>query len=235
VSRLACRTWRSHWLGDVGRMTRQVEALVFDLGGVLIDWDPRHLYRKLFDGDEAAMDQFLREIATQDWNGEQDAGRSWQDAVDALVAIYPDLRDLIAAYDERWDEMLGGPIEGTVGILADLRRAGVRLMALSNWSAEKFPIARERYEFLGWFETIVVSGEVGIAKPDPRIFRHLLEATGLAAASTVFIDDSAPNVAAAAALGMTTLLFRDPATLRSDLQALGLLPVPISSPPRPGR
>jgi 2-haloacid dehalogenase len=207
-------------------MTTPLTAVVFDLGGVLIDWNPRHLYRQLFDGDEAAMERFLAEVTTQEWNAQQDAGRSWREAVDALVAIHPDWQDLIVAYDERWPEMLGGPIEGTVEILADLRRDGVRLVALSNWSAEKFPVARQRYEFLGWFEAIVVSGEVGLAKPDPRIFRHLLERTGLVAASIVFVDDSPANVAVATELGMRALLFRDPIALRRDLEALGLLDGP---------
>jgi 2-haloacid dehalogenase len=215
-------------------MTRTLEAVAFDLGGVLIDWNPRYLYRGLFEGDEAAMEQFLNEVTTQDWNAKQDAGRSWREAVNTLVAIHPDRRDLIVAYDERWPETLGGSIGGTVQILSDLRREGVRLVALSNWSAEKFPVALERYEFLGWFEAIVISGEVGIAKPDPRIFRHLLERTGLAARSTVFVDDSPTNVAAAANLGMVALQFQDPATLRRDLEGLGLLRK-VSSPPPPGR
>lgn len=212
-------------------------AVVFDLGGVLIDWNPRHLYRTMFDGDEDAMERFLGEVATQEWNAEQDAGRSWRDAVEMLVAIHPDHRDLIVAYDERWADTLGGPIEGTVAVLADLRQAGVRLAALTNWSAEKFPIARERYAFLGWFETIVVSGEIGIAKPDPRIFHHLLERTGFEAERTVYVDDVAANVAVAAGLGMIAVQFAGPETLRGDLRRLGL---PIAaggaSPrPRPGR
>jgi 2-haloacid dehalogenase len=207
-------------------MTHTIEAVVFDLGGVLIDWNPRYLYRQLFDGDEAAMEQFLSEVTTQDWNAEQDAGRSWRDAVDALVAIHPDRRDLIEAYDERWPETLGGPIVGTVEILSDLRRAGFRLVALSNWSAEKFPIALSQYPFLAWFEAIVISGEIGIAKPDPRIYRHLQERTGLAAQASVFVDDSPANVQAAADLGMRALLFQDPEKLRADLHALGLLRVP---------
>lgn len=215
-------------------LARRVEAVVFDLGGVLIDWNPRHLYRSLFDGDEVAMEQFLAEVATPEWNAQQDAGRTWGEAVEALVAIHPDRRDLIVAYDERWAEMLDGQIDGTVEILADLRRTGVRLFALSNWSAEKFPIARERYAFLGWFEAIVVSGEVGLAKPDPRIFRHLLERNRLAGGSTVFIDDSPANVAVASGLGLTAILFRDPPTLRRDLDVLGLLPA-VSSRPRSGR
>jgi 2-haloacid dehalogenase len=211
-----------------------LSAVIFDLGGVLIDWNPRYLYRKLFDGDDEAMERFLAEITSPAWNAEQDAGRTWREAVETLGAIHPDHRDLIAAYDERWEETLGGPIEGTVEILAELRRAGVRLAALSNWSAEKFPLARPRYPFLEWFETIVISGEIGVSKPDPRIFRHLLEMTGLPAERCVFVDDSAANVRAAADLGMTAIRFEDPETLRVDLGDLGLLPV-VSPRPRPGR
>jgi 2-haloacid dehalogenase len=211
-------------------VTQRLSAVVFDLGGVLIDWNPRHLYRSLFDGDDDAMERFLAEVATPEWNARQDAGRSWRDAIEALVAIHPDWRDHIVAYDERWDEMLGGPIEGTVAVLADLRRAGVGLAALTNWSAEKFPIARERYPFLGWFETIVVSGEVEMAKPDPRIFQHLLERTGFAAEATIYVDDVAANVAVAADLGMTALRFTDPATLRAELIRLELLDVADEDP-----
>lgn len=200
----------------------RIDAVVFDLGGVLIDWDPRYLYRSLFDGDEAAVEQFLAEVTTPAWNAEQDAGRTWREAIEALIAQHPDRRDLILAYDERWAEMLGGPIDGTVDVLTDLRRVGIRLAALSNWSAEKFPIARERYPFLGWFEAIVISGEVGLAKPDPRIFRHLLEVTGFDAGSTVYVDDVPANVAAAGELGMTGLRFRDSGILRDDLHRLGL-------------
>jgi 2-haloacid dehalogenase len=210
-------------------------AVVFDLGGVLIDWNPRYLYRSLFAGDEAAMEAFLDEITTPAWNAEQDAGRTWREAVDALVAVHPERRDLIIAYDERWPEMLGGPIERTVDILADLRRAGVRLAALSNWSSEKFPIARSRYDFLDWFETIVISGDVGAAKPDRRIYEHLLERTGFEPASTVFVDDALANVAAAADFGFTALQFRDPPTLRADLEVFGLLPVDVSSRRRSDR
>jgi 2-haloacid dehalogenase len=212
----------------------RLSAVVFDLGGVLIDWDPRHLYRTLFDGDEGAMERFLAEVTTYAWNAQQDAGRPWRDAVALLVAEHPDRRELIEAYHERWTEMLGGPIEGTLEVLADLRRGGVRLAAVTNWSAETFPVARERYSFLDWFETIVVSGEEGIVKPDARIFRLVLERMGLRAGGTVFVDDSPANVAAAAALGFETVLFRDPPALRTALEALGLLPA-VSSRPRPDR
>lgn len=203
-------------------MTDQIRAVVFDLGAVLIDWDPRHLYRRLFDGDEDAMERFLAEICTPAWNARQDAGRSWRKAVEALAADHPEQRDLILAYDERWPEMLGGAITGTVDIVAELRATDLGLAVLSNWSAEKFPVALERYDFLGWFGTIVISGEVGVSKPDPRIYRHLLERTGFDPATTLFVDDVPANLAVPAELGMTALRFEDPETLRHDLRELGL-------------
>jgi 2-haloacid dehalogenase len=211
-----------------------LSAVIFDLGGVLIDWNPRYLYRTLFDGDDEAMERFLAEVTSPAWNAEQDAGRSWHEAVETLAARHPDRRDLIAAYDERWEETLGGPIEGTVEILAELRHSGVRLAALSNWSAEKFPIARPRFPFLEWFETIVISGEIGVSKPDPRIYRQLLDRTGWTADACVFVDDSEANVRAAADLGMTAIRFEDPATLRADLRDLDLLRA-VSRRPRSDR
>ena len=197
-------------------------TVVFDLGGVLIDWNPRYLYRHLFD-DETAMETFLAEVATPEWNARQDEGRTWAAAVEMLASEHPEHRDLIAAYWHRWHEMLGGAIGPTVEILDELRGSGVRLLALTNWSAETFPVARERYHFLEWFDGIVVSGDLKIAKPDPRIFRHLVDHYGLEPSATVFIDDSAANVSAAAALGLTALRFEGAATLRRDLAALGLL------------
>lgn len=201
----------------------QVAAVVFDLGGVLIDWNPRYLYRKLFAGDEAGMEAFLAEVTTAEWNAQQDAGRPWNEAVEALAAEHPDRRGLIAAFWHRWDEMLGGPIEPTVAIVEELRDASVRLFALTNWSAETFPIARQRFPFLGWFEGIVVSGEVKAAKPDERIFRHLIERYGLDPAETLFIDDSRANVAVADALGFQTIRYETPEQLRARLGELGLL------------
>jgi 2-haloacid dehalogenase len=200
-----------------------VEAVVFDLGGVLIDWNPRYLYRQLFDGDDEAMEAFLSEITTQEWNARQDGGRTWAEAVAELVERHPEQRDLIAAYRERWEEMLAGPIEGTVDVLRELREAGVPVYALTNWSAETFPIARQRFEFLGWFEGVVVSGEIRLVKPDPQIFHHLLERFGLDATTTLFIDDHEPNIRAAQELGMQAIRFHDPGQLRADLAEMGLL------------
>jgi 2-haloacid dehalogenase len=198
-------------------------AVVFDLGGVLIDWNPRYLYRTLFD-DEAEMEAFLAEVTTQEWNAQQDAGRPWSEAVEALVALHPNRRELIEAYWHRWPETLGGPIEGTVEILRELRARGVRVYALSNWSAETFPLARPRFPFLVWFDGILISGEAKLAKPDPRIFAHLLEKFGLEAGSTVFIDDSAANVRAAEEADLLAIRFSDPPHLREELSELGLVP-----------
>ena len=197
-------------------------AVVFDLGGVLIDWDPRYLFRTLF-SDTAAMERFLSEVTTPQWNAAQDAGRSWAEAVEDLAARFPDERPLIEAYHRRWEETLGGAIDGTVEVLSDLRERDVRLLALSNWSAETFPIARDRYPFLAWFEAIVVSGEIGVAKPDVRIFEALIERHRIEPPRTAFVDDTEANVAVAEELGFIGLRFTDPEALRADLERLGLL------------
>ena len=199
----------------------RVTAVVFDLGGVLIDWDPRYLYRTLF-ADETAMEDFLTTVTTPEWNRAQDAGRPWAEAVEELAARHPEKRDLIEAYWRRWPETLGDAVGPTVDVLAELRGC-VRLFALSNWSAETFPIARPRYPFLEWFDGIVISGQERLIKPDPAIFRVLLERYDLRPAETAFIDDHAPNVEAAARLGMRAIRFTDAAALRTELRHLGLL------------
>ena len=196
-------------------------TVVFDLGGVLIDWDPRHLYRRLL--PEAEVEPFLEEIGFAAWNHAQDAGGSWTTAVDELAARHPEYRELIAAYPARFSETLAGPVRGSVEVLRDLHAAGVRLLALTNWSAETYPYAEATFEFLTLFEDIVVSGVEGVAKPDPAIFRLLLERYGLNPAATVFVDDSLVNVAAAAAAGLRGVLFQDADALRADLSRLGLL------------
>ena len=200
-----------------------MRAVVFDLGGVLIDWDPRYLYRKLFDGRDADMEAFLAEVTTSEWNHRQDGGRPWAEAVAELCALHPDKRSLIEAYAVRWEEMLGGPIAGTVEVLAELRAAGVSLYALSNWSAETFPRALELFDFLHWFDGHVISGRIGITKPDPRIYEHLLAAFSLEPSDVFFADDLAANVEAARALGIEAGLFRGAETLRADLVGAGFL------------
>jgi len=201
---------------------RNRPVIVFDLGGVLIDWDPRHLYRKLFD-QETAMELFLDEVCHGAWNLEQDRGRSFADATREAVQRHPDQRAMIEAYHLRWEEMLAGAIEDTVAILEELQDAGCELHALTNWSAETFPRARARFGFLDHFETILVSGEERLIKPDPRIFALLLERIGHPAQACVFIDDNGHNVAAAAALGFDAIRFEDPPHLRAALTRRGLL------------
>ena len=198
-------------------------VVVFDLGGVLIDWNPRYLYRKLFHGDEDAMETFLSEVCTVEWNERQDAGRTFAEAVAALLPRHADKIELIEAFGKRFDEMITGEIAGSVDILAALKRAGVPRYALSNWSAETFPPQRDRFPFLAWFDGIVISGEEGVIKPDPRIFRVLLDRHRIAPHEAVFIDDNPANAAAAEALGIHGIYFRSPQLLRRELEALGLL------------
>ena len=201
----------------------QPTTVVFDLGGVLIDWNPRYLYRQLFAGRAAEMEAFLSEICTQEWNERQDCGRSFADGVAELVARHPAHAEMIRAYDTRWPEMVGGPIAGSVALLDRLKAAGRPLYALTNWSAEKFVHARERLAFLDNFDGIVVSGEVGMIKPDPAIFAHLCVRFGLDPGAAVLIDDSPANVAAAEAFGLGAIRFQSPERLASALRTLGLL------------
>jgi len=199
-----------------------IDTVVFDLGGVLIDWDPRHLYRQVF-ADPAGMEQFLAEVCTPAWNAAQDAGRGWDEAVAELSAQHPAHAPHIALYRDRWAEMLAGPIEGTVRIMARLRAQGLRLFALTNWSGETFPVARERYGFLGDFLGILVSGEEGLVKPDPAIFALMQRRFALDPARTLFIDDAPRNVEAARAAGLHAIRFEDPAALDAALAGYRLV------------
>jgi 2-haloacid dehalogenase len=197
---------------------------LFDLGGVLIDWNPRYLYRKLFNGDEAAMEHFLATVCTTEWNERQDAGRSFAEATQELLPRHADKLELIEAWGKRFGEMISGAIDGTVDVLAELKGRGVPIYAITNWSAETFPPQRARFPFLSWFEDIVVSGVEGVMKPDPRIFRILFERHGVTPGAAVFIDDAAKNAAAASALGVHGIHFRSPDQLRRELVAVGILP-----------
>jgi 2-haloacid dehalogenase len=199
-----------------------IDAVVFDLGRVLLQWDPFFLYRKLLP-DDAAVAAFLAETGLMQMHVQFDGGRAFADGLAELAGRFPARAALLRAWDERWEETIPGAIDGTVAILEDLHARDVPLYALTNYSAEKFPAARTRFPFLSRFRHIVVSGEVGMVKPDPRIYALLLERTGSLANRTLFIDDSAPNVAAAAALGLQTVHFTDAAALRPRLAAHGLL------------
>jgi 2-haloacid dehalogenase len=201
----------------------QKPAIVFDFGGVLLDWNPRHLYRKVFQGDEEAVERFLTEISFFEWNILQDAGRPFDEAIAELCARHPQYCDLIQIYDTRYPEAINGPIQGTVEILRELSGEGYTLYGLSNWAASKFVQVRGSYDFFNLFQDIVISGEIRIAKPDPRIFQYLLERINRPPQECLFIDDSPVNIAAARSLGFQVILFKDPVQLRCELSGLKLL------------
>jgi 2-haloacid dehalogenase len=200
-----------------------VNAVLFDLGGVLIDWNPRYLYAPLFGTDTAGMEDFLTRVCAPDWNHALDEGKSFAAAVAERQQLFPQHADMIALWKDGWPRMLRDAIPETVALLAALRERGHRLVALTNWSAETFPVARARFEFLQWFEDIVVSGEVQMAKPDPRIFRLTLERNRLDPARTLFVDDSPVNVEAARGVGLHAVHFRGADALREDLVRFGML------------
>lgn len=202
-------------------MSRSI--VVFDLGGVLIDWNPRYMYRKLFAGDEAAMEHFLATVCTQSWNEAQDAGRTFAEGCAILKKAHPGQSHFIDAWFPRYEEMLGGPIDGSVAILSELRARKTRLYALSNWSAETFPVAQRHFSFLKWFEGVVLSGEIKLVKPDPRIFQVLFERYEIDPARAIYVDDNAGNVEPARKLGMHGIHFNGPDLLRTELRSLGLL------------
>ncbi|HKF23826.1 MAG TPA: HAD family phosphatase [Candidatus Angelobacter sp.] len=198
-------------------------SAVFDLGGVLIDWNPRYLYRRLLRGDEAAVEHFLSTVCTQSWNEQQDAGRTFAEGSAVLKAAHPHHAELIDAWISGYEEMLGGEVEGSVEILSELRANQTRLYALSNWSAETFPFAERRFEFLRWFQGILLSGEAKLLKPDPRLFQILFEKFAVDPADAVYVDDQMRNVDAARRLGMYGIHFTDAGSLRRRFGALGLL------------
>ena len=196
------------------------EIIVFDLGGVLIQWDPRHLYRKVFD-DEAEMEYFLTHVCNGAWNAEQDAGRPFAEGIALLQADWPQYAAEIQLYFDRWIEMVPGAVEDTVEVLTALRDQGVPLYALTNWSGETFPLVQPWFDFLGWFEGIVVSGHERLKKPDPRIYERLLTRYDLPAARSVFIDDTPANVTGAESVGMHAIHFTGADALRKSLAAMG--------------
>jgi 2-haloacid dehalogenase len=200
-----------------------INTLVFDLGGVLIDWNPDYLYNKLIP-DEKERKWFLSTICTPDWNEQQDAGRSLAEATEHLVAKYPAHEPAIRAYYDRWTEMLGGPIHETVEIFRELKERGqLKLYALTNWSAETFPVALEMYEFLHWFDGRLVSGEEKTRKPFPEIYRKLIDRFGIDPKKAIYVDDNIRNVLPARELGFIGIHFRTPALFREELVGLGVL------------
>jgi 2-haloacid dehalogenase len=198
----------------------QIDAVAFDLGGVLLDWNPRHLYRTVF-SDSAEMEDFLARICTLDWHRKHDLGADMTQSCRLLAAQHPGYRDQIMAWAERNEEMAAGPIEPTVRVLADLKAAGVRCFSLSNMEPDAWARRCQRFEFMTWFDGHVISGVEHLAKPGPEIFRLLLDRYELEPGRTAFVDDSPANVEAARALGIHALPYAGAGRLRRDLADLG--------------
>lgn len=202
----------------------KIDTVIFDLGGVLIDWNPEYLYTKIFENNPDKMKWFLKTVCTPDWNMEQDAGRSIEKGTNLLIEKFPEYYNEIEAFYKRWEEMLKNEIEDTVLILNSLKKSNkVKLYALTNWSSETFPIAQRRFEFLKLFEGIVVSGEEYTRKPFSKIYKIILDRYNLSAKNCLFIDDSLPNVNGAKSLNINALHFQNPLQLASDLNQFGIL------------
>jgi 2-haloacid dehalogenase len=199
------------------------DTLVLDLGGVLIDWNPEYLYNKLIP-DEAERRWFLNTVCTPDWNEQQDAGRSLQEGTEHLIGKFPEHEAAIRAFYDRWKEMLGGPIHETVEIFRLLKfHTGLKLYALTNWSAETFPLALELYDFLHWFDGRLVSGEENVRKPFPEIYQLLIERFGIDPKKAIYVDDNIRNVLPARELGFHGIHFQTPALFKEELEKLGVL------------
>lgn len=198
-----------------------IETVIFDLGGVLIDWNPRYLYRKIFKSEEE-IDWFLNNICTAEWNDLQDAGRTFAEGTEELLSKHPGWEEPIRAWYSRWEETISGPVDGTVEILQSIKGSGHRLYALTNWSAESFPIAQRKFEFLNWFHGIVVSGVEKTRKPAPEFYRILFTRYDVEPGRAVFIDDNVNNIKAGKELGLNVIHFTSAQQLKSDLQKFGL-------------
>ena len=203
-------------------MNSTIRAIIFDFGGVLLDWDPRYLYQHHF-SDKQAMESFLAEINFFDWNAQQDKGRTFATGIAELSAQFPQYTELIHTYFERWEDSISSVIPGTVEIMHELKQRGYPLYGLSNWSSETFPRATQKYPFFQLFDDIILSGEVKLLKPDPAIFNLLLSKIGLSAHECILIDDSQLNIDTAKKLGFATIHFISSEQLRTELQRLNLL------------
>jgi 2-haloacid dehalogenase len=204
-------------------MTHTIEAIIFDFGNVLLEWNPRYVYRRYFPDDEVSMENFLQEVNFMEWNAQQDKGRSFVEGVAELSRQFPQYSDLIRAYHENWKDSIGNHLEGTVEIMKRLKTAGYALYGLSNWSAETFPLMRDKFEFFSLFDDIVISGEIGMIKPEPEIFEHMLKRIHKPAGACLFIDDAAANVERAQTMGFATIHFQSPEQLEAELRRLHVL------------
>jgi 2-haloacid dehalogenase len=196
--------------------------VVFDLGAVLIDWNPRYLFRKVFESEEK-MEWFLGNVCHHDWNLANDQGRSFDDAVEEAIQRHPDWAREVRLYRDRWHEMIPGDIPGTVAILEELHARKTPLYAITNWNGDTFRQTRPRFAFLGHFRDIVVSGDERLLKPEAEIFHLLARRNGIKLQDSIFIDDSLKNVKGAEAVGMKGHHFTSPEKLRAELETLWIL------------
>lgn len=202
----------------------KIDTIIFDLGGVLIDWNPEYVFLKAFNGDKEKTRWFLENVCTSDWNENQDAGYPLKQATEDLVEKFPQYETYIRLFYGQWEHMLGGPIEGTVNILKKLLQTqNYKVVALTNWSAETFPIALNQFDFLHWFEGIVVSGEEKTRKPFKEIYNITLQRYNITPQNAVFIDDNSRNIQAAANLGINGILFENPEQLKQQLKTYNIL------------
>ncbi len=196
---------------------KSIKNVVFDFGGVLVDWNPRYLYDKYF-GDATRSQWFLDNICLYSWNLQMDGGKPFAEGVAELQAQHPEWAEAIAIYHNRWVEMMGGEVAGTADVVRALKEAGYGVYGLTNWSAETFPLIRDTYPIFGEFDGIVVSGEEHLLKPDAAIYRCLMDRYGLQAEESIFIDDNPANVEAAREVGMEALRFESAEQLSEQLQ-----------------
>jgi len=204
-------------------MTNNIKAIIFDYGNVLLDWNPRYVYRRYFPNDPEGMERFLQEVNFMEWNAHQDRGRPFAEGVAILSEQFPQYADLIRAYHEHWIDSIGEAFTGTVEILKRLKQTGYSLYGFSNWSAETFPHARTRYDFFDLFDDMVISGAVGYVKPEPEIYQIMLDKIQRPAHECLFIDDSLPNINQANTMGFVTIHFQSPIQLEDELKRLGIM------------
>lgn len=200
-----------------------ITTIIFDLGGVLVDWSPKYVFDENYFESIERRDFFLANICTLDWNEHQDAGYLIAKAVEEKVTDFPEWEKDIRAYYDRWPDMLKGPIKETVDIFRRLKKnTNLKLYALTNWSSELFPVALERFDFLHWFDGLMVSGEEKTRKPFPEIYQLLLERYSINASEAIFIDDNLRNVKAAEEMGIKSIHFQSPEQLKNELEKLNI-------------
>ncbi|HKJ37819.1 MAG TPA: HAD family phosphatase [Anaerolineales bacterium] len=200
-----------------------IKAIIFDYGNVLIEWNPRYVYQDHFPNDPEEMENFLEEVDFMGWNARQDRGRTFSEGVADLSAQFPQHAHLIQAYHDNWKDSIGKSFTDTVKIMKELKQKGYPLYGLSNWSAETFPYAQEKFDFFDLLDDMVISGYVGYVKPEPEIYQLILEKIKRPAQECLFIDDSLPNIQQADKMGFETVHFQSPEQLADRLRELNIL------------